>query len=233
MQRSRKLPVVLTDEEVERLLVQVNPKSPTGLRNRAMLAAMLGAGLRVSEVVALMPADIDLERGMIRINSGKGGKDRVVPVDSETLAWLRAWAEKRKALGLNARKPFFCGIRGGRTGRVVRERGERLRVRYVQKLVRRLAEAAGIEKKVTPHVLRHTYATRLLRRGFDLREVQELLGHAQVVTTQIYTHVDPEALRRKMQADQEQEAEKIARALLEKLPPDVVKALARLASRSD
>jgi len=163
----------LTDEEVERLLAQVNPKSATGLRNRAMLAAMLGAGLRVSELVALMPSDIDLQRGLIRVNRGKGQKDRVVPVDHETLAWLRAWAEKREKLGLNGRKPFFCGVRTGRTGKTaIRQRGEALKPRYVQRLVQRLAEAAGIEKRVTPHVLRHTYATRLLRRGFDLREVQ-------------------------------------------------------------
>ena len=220
MARPKKLPVVLTDAEVDTLLARISPKSDTGLRNRAMLQAMLGAGLRVSEVIALMPADIDLDRGMIRVNRGKGAKDRVVPVDGETLGWLRAWAERRKRLGLTARSPFFCSKRN---------RGKPLTARYVQWLVARLAEAAGIEKKVTPHVLRHTYATRMLRRGLDLREVQELLGHANVATTQIYTHVDPEALRRKIQeSPRALDAERIATSLLEHLPHEVKQALRAL-----
>ncbi|MCD6360936.1 MAG: tyrosine-type recombinase/integrase [Armatimonadetes bacterium] len=219
MARAKKLPVVLTDAEVDALLARISPKSDTGLRNRAMLQAMLGGGLRVSEVIALMPADIDLDRGMIRVNRGKGAKDRVVPVDSETLGWLRAWAERRKRLGLNARSPFFCSKRN---------RGRPLTPRYVQWLVSRLAQAAGIEKKVTPHVLRHTYATRMLRRGLDLREVQELLGHANVATTQIYTHVDPEALRRKIQEPSPSANEQIAAALLAHLPVELKEALRAL-----
>ena len=219
MSRPKKLPVVLSDAEVNALLSRISPKSDTGLRNRAMLQVMLGAGLRVSEVVALMPSDIDLDRGMLRVNRGKGAKDRVIPVDGETLGWLRAWAERRKRLGLNARSPFFCSKRN---------RGKPLTPRYVQWLVARLAEAAGIEKKVTPHVLRHTYATRMLRRGLDLREVQELLGHSNVATTQIYTHVDPEALRRKIQEHSHTEAEQIAAAVLEHLPPELKQALRTL-----
>ncbi len=219
MARPKKLPVVLTDAEVDAILSRISPKSDTGLRNRATLQTMLGAGLRVSEVIALMPADIDLERGMLRVNRGKGAKDRVVPVDSETLGWLRAWAERRKRLGLNARSPFFCSKRN---------RGKPLTARYVQWLVSRLAQAAGIEKKVTPHVLRHTYATRMLRRGLDLREVQELLGHANVATTQIYTHVDPEALRRKIQQPSLSESEQTAATLLAHLPGELKEALRTL-----
>ena len=107
----RQPPLFLTQEEERALLAQVSTKSTTGLRDRPMLRVMLGAGLRVSEVVKLMPADIGFAEGMVRVNDGKGGKDRIVPVDGETLAWLQVWAEKRKALGLNGRQHFFCRIR--------------------------------------------------------------------------------------------------------------------------
>lgn len=204
----KRLPVTLTPEEVDALLARVNTKSTTDLRNRAMLAAMLGAGLRVSELCALRGADVDLQRGTIRVNLGKGGRDRVVPVDHETRAWLQAWAEKRAALGLNGKGAFFAGIRFGRTGaRATRKRGEAVKPRYVQALVKRLAEAAMIEKRVTPHILRHTYATRMLERpGFTIRDVQTLLGHANVATTQVYTHVNEEELRRKVQAEDHEPA---------------------------
>ena len=193
---SKRLPVTLTAAETEALLAQLNPQSTTGLRNRAMLAAMLGAGLRVSEVVALMPADVDFARGELRVNLGKNAKDRVVPVDTETSGWLRAWSEKRKVQGLNGRRRFFCAIRRTALGS---EPGQPITVRTVQALVTRLAREAGIEKRVTPHVLRHTYATRLLDNGLNIREVQVLLGHSDVSTTMIYTHVNPAALRAKIQ----------------------------------
>ncbi len=198
--RGKRLPVVLTADEETALLGTVRTGSTTGLRNRAMLAVMLGAGLRVSEVCHLRGTDVDPQRGEVRVNQGKGGKDRVVPVNAETRGWLAAWAEKRKALGLNGRDPFFVGLREGPTGRGDREHGQGLGVRYVQTLVARLAEAAGIEKQVTPHTLRHTYATRRLNEGFHLREVQTLLGHSNVSTTQVYTHVSPDDLRAKVQA---------------------------------
>jgi len=196
--RGRRLPVVLTEGELEALLCQVtSTTSTTGLRNRTMLAVMAGAGLRVSEVCDLRGYDADLARGELRVNEGKGGKDRVVPVDGETRGWLAAWGERRKALGLNGRDPLFVGLRT-RTA----EGYQGLGVSFVQKLVGRLAKAAGIEKAVSPHTLRHTYATRLLDRGFTIREVQMLLGHASIQTTQIYTHVHPEALRAKVQGEE-------------------------------
>lgn len=213
MATRKKLPVVLTPEEEAALVAVVNTNSTTGLRNRAMLAVMLGAGLRVSEVIGLRGVDVDLGRGEIRVNDGKGGRDRIVPVNGETLAWLRAWAEKRKALKLNGKAPFFVGLREGVTGMGYREPGQSLSVRYLQKLVSRLGEAAGIDKRVTPHVLRHSFATRGLDRGYNLREVQTLLGHSSVTTTQIYTHVNPEELRRKVQADDQQPVEEDPLAL--------------------
>ncbi len=193
-----RLPETLTAAELEALLAQVYTTSTTGLRNRTMLQVLAGAGLRVSEVVKLRGVDVDLEAGTLRVNQGKGGKDRVVPVDGETRGWLAAWGEKRKALGLNGRGPFFFGLRTGY---------QALTTRYVQGLVARLAEAAEIAKHVSPHTFRHTYATRLLDRGFTIREVQTLLGHADVSTTMIYTHVSPEALRQKIQAEPEPKRE--------------------------
>lgn len=202
--RSKRLPTVLTSEEAQNLLQTVSTRSTTGLRNRCMLQVMLGAGLRVSEVCNLRGRDVDLQRGEVRVNDGKGGRDRVVPVDHETLQWLQQWANTRRdLLGLNGKDPFFVGLRTGRTGRGTREEGQGLTTRYVELLVARLAEAAGIDKRTSPHTLRHTYATRLLSEGYNIREVQELLGHSSVSTTEVYTHVNPEALRAKIQATPE------------------------------
>ncbi len=199
--RGRRLPVTLTQAEAEALVARVNPRSTTGLRNRALLAVMLGAGLRVSEVAALKPADLDLARGTVRVNLGKSGKDRIIPVDGETRGWLQAWAEKRTALGLSGRQPFFTRLKGGT--------GTGLSVRAIQDWLARLGESAGLDKRISPHVLRHTYATRMLDQGLTLRDVQELLGHAHVATTEIYTHVSDEALRAKIQAPRADLAAKI------------------------
>lgn len=212
---AKRLPVVLTQDEEQALLATINTRSTTGLRNRTILAVMLGAGLRVSEVVNLRGVDVDLQQGEVRVNLGKGGKDRVVPVNSETVAWLRAWAEKRKAMGLNGKAPFFVGLREGPTGHGDRERGQGLGVRYVQALVGRLATGAGLAKRVTPHTLRHTYATRRLNEGFNIREVQALLGHSNVATTQVYTHVSPDELRAKVQAQDAKQVPDVDPAILE------------------
>lgn len=228
----RRLPVTLTQEDVEALFSRINTSCTTGLRNRALLEVMLGAGLRVSEALALLGRDVDLTRGEIRVNLGKGGKDRVVPINGQTLAWLQAWHEKREALGLSSpRRPFFPGLRTGPTGQHSRRKGEALKPRYVQALMQTLAEAAGIAKRVSPHTLRHTYASRMLDRGLNIREVQELLGHSSVQTTQIYTHVNPEQLRRKVQALDEPSAPdpvaELAKAL-SALPQEQRQALAKL-----
>ena len=186
-QRSRRrLPIVLEPTEIDALRAALNTRCATGLRNRAMIEAMYGAGLRVSELVNLRPGDIRWESGIVEVHEGKGAKDRNVPVNAETLGWLRAWKERRPGRS----RCFFCKLHGGQ-----------LSARSVQMMVKRLAVRAGLERaeRVTPHTLRHSRATHLLDGGCTIREVQEFLGHSSVTTTQIYTHVRPGDLAAKIQ----------------------------------
>jgi site-specific recombinase XerD len=202
----RRIPVVLTDQELAVLLGAVRTTSPTGLRNKAMLKIMAYGGLRVSEVTALRTTDVRREGGrvLLDVRAGKGDKDRTVPLPDHVAETLDAWMVARRALGIGPGR-VFCTIRKGRSvhpvattngfaaGRVTESEltpGDPLSARYVQALVARLARRAGLEKRVTPHVLRHTAATRTLRAHGDVRRVQDLLGHSNVATTQIYTHVD-------------------------------------------
>ncbi len=220
----KKLPVVLDTEEAEAILAKPNTGCPTGLRNRAILEVMYRAGLRVSEVINLKPGDIRWNSGILEVRSGKGGKDRNVPVDSETLGWLRAWQGQRPG----RRQRFFTTLQG-----------KPLSPRYLQQLVKRLAHKAGLERadRVTPHVLRQTYATALLNGDFTIREVQTLLGHSNVSTTQIYTHVEPRALSAKIQSrrvngEVNQQVQELAKKLSE-LPDDTRSTLLSLLQSSD
>lgn len=202
----RRLPVVLTADELEALLREVRTTSPTGLRNKAMLKVMAYGGLRVSEVVALSTKDVRREDGrvLLDVRAGKGEKDRTVPLPDHVAETLTAWLDARRALGVGNGR-VFCTIRKGTSIHPVATAdglaadqvteseltpGDPISTRYVQALVPRLAERAGIEKRVTPHVLRHTAATMTLRAHGDVRRVQTLLGHSSVQTTQVYTHVD-------------------------------------------
>jgi integrase/recombinase XerD len=192
--------VVLERREVEALKAQPNTKCATGLRNRAILEVMHRAGLRVSEVVKLRRRDIrwpDPEHqkpGYLEVRGGKGGKDRTVPIDDATVTWLRAWDGARLR-----GEAFFNTVKAGPQGS---PRGGPVMPLYLQQLVKRLAHEAKLDRpdRVTPHVLRHTYATELLEEGFNIREVQELLGHSDVGTTMIYTHVRPGDLAAKVLA---------------------------------
>ncbi len=181
--RPKKLPEVLERHEVAAIKKQPNCRCPTGLRNRAILEVMHRAGLRVSEIIKLRRRDIKWSIRTLEVRGGKGGKDRPVTIEDVALAWLRAWDAQRPT-----GSTFFTTLAG-----------KPLSARYLQQLVKRLARKAGIEEpeRVTPHVFRHTCATELLREGWDLREVQTFLGHENVVTTQIYLHVRPEALMAK------------------------------------
>ncbi len=178
----RSLPRVLRPDEVERMLVAPDD-SPTGLRDRALLEFLYASGARVSELVALDDDAVDLATGSARL-FGKGDKERLVPLGAPVRAAVARWlGEGRPALVDGSTTVVFCG--GG---------GQRLDPRTVRRIVERYAAAAGLPR-VTPHTLRHSYATHLLEGGADLRSVQELLGHAALATTQIYTHVSREQLR--------------------------------------
>jgi len=181
----RRLPAVLGLEEVDRLLSAAVPSTPQGLRDRAMLELMYASGLRVSELIGVRLADLDFTVGVVRV-VGKGSKERLVPVGDAAVARLRAYlAEGRPRLERRGPSPFlFLGRHGGPL----------TRQRFWQ-LIKRQAAAAGIAKPVTPHTLRHSFATHLLERGADLRAVQLMLGHADIGTTQIYTHVSRARLK--------------------------------------
>lgn len=184
--RVKKLPVVLTRDEVNRLLKQPNRRAPTGLRNYVMLAIMARAGLRVSELLALQAKHIDFEGEQIRVFDGKGGVDRTVPVEPWVIDAIKSWMTKREELRT---KPKWMGTKNGPL--FVTLRGQPLGDRYIREMVKRESQQAGIEKDVHPHTLRHSYASHLLKAGYNLEEVRRALGHAYLVTTQVYLHVEP------------------------------------------
>ena len=174
-----RLPGVLSQEEVERLLAALVTSNPLGIRDKAMLEVLYAAGLRVSELVTLRLSDVDLEVGYVRCQ-GKGGKDRVVPLGSDAQTAVRQYlATSRPHLQKGRSSPVLFL---NRLGRPLTRQG-------FWKLLRAHAVTAGIDRRVTPHTLRHSFATHLLERGADLRAVQMMLGHADISTTQIYTHV--------------------------------------------
>ena len=180
----RRLPVVLSLQEVEALLEAPRATGPAGVRDRAMLALLYATGLRVSELVSLPVDALRLDAGFL-VARGKGNKERLVPVGSRALEAVRSYlGESRPALlrGRAARALF------------VTPRGRGFTRQGFWKLVCRYSRAAGIAKRVSPHKLRHSFATHLVERGADLRSVQAMLGHADLATTQIYTHVDARRL---------------------------------------
>jgi integrase/recombinase XerD len=184
--RSRaRLPKVLSRDEVALLLRQPQGNSPAALRDRALLETMYACGLRASEAITLELPQLDLEAGIVR-PSGKGSKERIVPVGSVALRSLRDYLARGR--------PLLVGLRD--EPRVfVNARGVGLSRQGLYKIVQRYARAAGLEQRMSPHTLRHTFATHLLAGGCDLRSLQEMLGHADIGTTQIYTHLSPERLR--------------------------------------
>jgi integrase/recombinase XerD len=182
----RKLPVVLSPEETKRLLEAPDPSSPIGLRDRAMLELTYSSGLRVSELLGLCLFDLNLEVGFVRVR-GKGSKERLVPIGDYAREALQAYLKKgRPKLLKNFDEPHVFLNRRGRP---------LTRQRFWQ-IIKKNALKAGLRTDITPHVLRHSFATHLLEQGADLRTVQMMLGHASLSTTQIYTHVQAETLRR-------------------------------------
>jgi integrase/recombinase XerD len=183
--RSRKLPHVLSRGEIELLLAQPRGMEPAALRDRALLELMYACGLRASEAIALEPTHVDLEERVLRAR-GKGSKERVVPMGQAAARALRIYLERgRPALVKGqAESRLFVNFRGGALTR-----------QGLYKIVRRHAAAAGLADRMSPHTLRHTFATHLLAGGCDLRSVQEMLGHADVSTTQLYTHLSSQRLK--------------------------------------
>jgi integrase/recombinase XerD len=183
--RGRKLPQVLSRGEVDRLLEQPRGAEPVARRDRALLELMYACGLRASEAISLDVADVDLEEQVLRAR-GKGSKERVVPVGGRAAAAVRAYLERGRPALVKGRPE---------TALFVNFRGARLTRQGLYKIVRRHASAVGLEDRMSPHTLRHTFATHLLAGGCDLRSVQEMLGHADVSTTQLYTHLSSERLK--------------------------------------
>lgn len=181
---AQRVPKFLSDEQLRAIYAQLNERTVTGKRDRALLQVMADAGLRVSEALALQVGDLGRDAGRIvkiTVEHGKGDKDRTVFASEQLADKLEVWLEARRGLGCNGRGPLFVTIKGAKC--------EPLAARTVQGLLQRLGAKAGIDKRVSPHVLRHTAATRSLRAGANLRMVQKDLGHANVATTQIYADV--------------------------------------------
>jgi integrase/recombinase XerD len=183
--RGRALPDTLSVADIERLLAAPSLDEPLALRDRAMLELAYGAGLRVSEWIGIGVQDLQLDEGVIRV-FGKGGKERVVPIGRTALGAV--------ALYVRELRPHL--ERGSGQGRLfLNARGRPLSRMGAWKVLQKYVRVAGLRKRITPHTLRHSFATHLLEGGADLRAVQEMLGHSDISTTQIYTHVDREYLR--------------------------------------
>jgi integrase/recombinase XerD len=181
----RSLPKGLTETDVEKLLAVPDVNTELGLRDRAMLETLYASGLRVSELVTIKVSQVSQDMGVARV-SGKGSKERLVPLGEEALDWIRRYANEARPLilGGQAADALFVTARGGPMTR-----------QAFWHLIRRYAALAALPRSISPHTLRHAFATHLLNHGADLRVVQMLLGHADISTTQIYTHVARERLK--------------------------------------
>jgi integrase/recombinase XerD len=181
------LPRYLSVEDVDRLIAQPDVKTPRGLRDRAVIELMYATGMRVSELVTLRPADVHLEASYLTC-TGKGDKQRIVPIGDEASTWVSRYLQQSRSILLRRRRSprLFINARGGGVGLT--------RVGF-WKILKGYAKQAGITSTLSPHMLRHSFATHLLERGADLRAIQMMLGHADLSTTQIYTHVLEQRLR--------------------------------------
>jgi integrase/recombinase XerD len=181
----RYLPETLNELQVEQLLESVDEKAPLGLRDRAMLELLYASGLRISELASVRLENLNLEEGVVRV-TGKGSKTRLVPVGRSACAAIAAYLERERPQLVKRRSgsEVFLSIRGARLTTV-----------RIWQIVKAVARRSGLEANVYPHLLRHSFATHLLGNGADLRIIQEMLGHADISTTQVYTHVDQQRLK--------------------------------------
>lgn len=174
-------PEPLTGAEAKALISACSPRAHTGVRNRALIVVLYRGGLRISEALALRVKDLDQDAGTIRVLQGKGGRTRLVGLDPGAWAILQLWLDRRPQLGLSSKHPVFCTLSG-----------EQLKDSYCRALLPRLAAKAGIEKRVHPHGLRHSFAFELANEGVPMHAIQALLGHAALSTTAIYlSHLSP------------------------------------------
>lgn len=175
----KRLPLVLTFQEIEDLLDAPDPSNESGARDKAMLEVMYATGLRVSELCALKLKQVNAVNGLVTVYRGKGNKQRTVPISPFALEWLTHYVQTFRRLNPGVSKPeIFLNLRGEPITRF-----------YFFQQVRKYALKAGIEKTISPHTIRHCFATHLLENGAELRAVQEMLGHSHLATTQVYTHV--------------------------------------------
>jgi integrase/recombinase XerD len=183
--RAKKLPQVLNYAEVQKLLAAPRGDEPTTLRDRALLEVMYACGLRASETIGLELGDVDMREGFLRAH-GKGGKERLVPLGRKAIAAVASYLRggRPKLVGERHEAKLFVNFRGGPLSR-----------QGLYKIVQRNARVAGLSGRMSPHTLRHSFATHLLAGGCDLRAVQEMLGHADISTTQVYTHLSGERLK--------------------------------------
>ena len=184
--QSRNLPHVLSTEELGRLLDAPSRETTQGLRDRAILETAYSAGLRVSEIVGMNDEDLDLPEGIVRIR-GKGKRERLAPLGTYAVAAVQHWLSRRTLHPSEDQGPDAPVF--------VNRFGKRLTTRSVGRMLEKYLRQAGLDRRTTPHSLRHSFATHLLDRGADIRSVQELLGHRSLITTQIYTHVTTAGLK--------------------------------------
>ena len=184
--KQRKLPVTLSYNDIEKLLAAIDLSKPEGPRNKAIIEVLYSCGLRVSELTELKLSNLYLDIEFIKA-LGKGTKERLVPIGREAINALKIWIEQVRV---------HVPVKKGEEDLVfLNRRGSRLTRVYIYMLIKQLAELAGIKKAISPHTLRHSFATHLVEGGADLRAVQEMLGHESITTTEIYTHLDREYLK--------------------------------------
>ena len=182
----RPLPDILTTDEIDSIIATVDMRSTKGLRDSAMLEVLYSCGLRVSELTSLRLSDLFFGEGYIRV-IGKGDKQRLVPISNTARDKIQRYLEERRS-ARSGEETVFLNNRGGQLTRVM-----------VFTILKRAVERAGIDKHISPHTFRHSFATHLLEGGASIRQVQEMLGHESILTTEIYTHLDSDHLRRTLE----------------------------------